>query len=49
MTVLREAPYSLPFDSYVLAKVQASNIYGDGLVSDANTVGAKIQREPLQV
>jgi hypothetical protein len=47
--VLRAAPYSLAFDSYVLAKVQASNVYGDGLVSDANTSGAKIQREPLQV
>jgi hypothetical protein len=42
MSVLRIAPYSLLFDALVKAKVMASNIYGDGPISDPNTTGAKI-------
>jgi len=46
MSVLRIPVYSLIFDTIVKAKVMAKNIYGDGPISDANTIGAKIQNVP---
>ena len=45
MTVLRTT-YNLPFDTLVEAKVEATNEYGYGDLSPANTAGAKIQVEP---
>jgi hypothetical protein len=42
MTVLRGATYTLPFDTLVVAEVTAKNAVGWGVVSDDNTIGAKI-------
>jgi hypothetical protein len=46
MSILRASPYSLAFDALVAVRVSAQNSYGWGTVSDANTVGAQVRREP---
>jgi hypothetical protein len=47
MADLREAPFSLTYDTLVRAKVLARNERGWSDASDANTEGAKIQVKPL--
>ena len=49
MSALRLNPYNLAFGQEILAKVQASNIYGDSGISDVSLIKAKIQTEPQQV
>jgi len=44
---LRAAPFSLTYDTLVRAKVLARNERGWSAASDNNTVGAKVQVEPL--
>jgi hypothetical protein len=44
---LRAAPFSLTYDTLVRAKVLARNERGWSAASEANTVGAKVQVEPL--
>ena len=46
LTILRAAPFSLPFDALILAKVSASNTNGEGPASLPSAVAAKIQTEP---
>lgn len=46
MSALRLDPYNLVFNQDVLAKVQASNIYGDSQLSGVSLVTTKIQTEP---
>jgi len=41
--------YSLQADDLVVARIQPINSNGVGQISDANTVGALILREPLQM
>ena len=47
MADLRAAPFSLTYDTLVRAKVLARNERGWSAASDANTVGAKVQVQPL--
>jgi hypothetical protein len=42
MDYVREAPWSLIYDELIKVKVQACNLNGCGLESEANTVGAQI-------
>ena len=49
MSTLRLDPYYLAFNQDVLAKVEASNIYGDSGISGVSLITAKIQTEPQQV
>jgi hypothetical protein len=44
---LRAAPFSLTYDTLVRAMVLARNERGWSATSDANTVGAKVQVQPL--
>lgn len=46
MSTLTASPYNYVFDQTVLVRVYATNSYGNGLTSIANTVGAKIRRVP---
>jgi hypothetical protein len=46
---LREAPFNLLFDSYVVAKVKSKNYFGWSLDSEPNTSGAKILIEPSKM
>lgn len=46
---LRAAPFSLPYDKLVTVKVRARNQFGFGDYSEVNTVGARIQVEPVQM
>lgn len=46
MSILTAAPYSLVFDQLVVATVEASNSFGFGTTSSANTSGAKIRQVP---
>ena len=43
---LRQAPFSLIFDTLIRAKITACNLNGCGVESLPNTVGARVQTEP---
>jgi large repetitive protein len=47
MSVLTAAPYSLTQGALVAARVTATNSYGPGQASSANTVGADVRVAPL--
>jgi|LauGreDrversion4_2_1035121.scaffolds.fasta_scaffold03439_4 hypothetical protein len=42
MTTLRDAPYNLEYNSYVVATVKSYNAYGWSIVSQPSTGGAVI-------
>ena len=48
MTVLRDSPYSLEFQDYVVVKIRAKNALGWGEYSDLNALMTQIQVEPGQ-
>lgn len=49
MTVLRQSPYSLPFEATVAEKVLAHNSRGWSVASLVSTSGPTIQTEPSQM
>ena len=49
MSVLSLAPWSLSFDSEVVAQIQAVNDYGQSEISLPSTVNARMQTTPSQV
>jgi len=49
MTAFRAAPYNLLFHDLILAKVSAVNNIGEGAASIANSGGARVQTEPVQM
>ena len=49
MPTLTSAPYNLPFDSLVVARVQARNFFGFGLKSTPNSEGVRIRRIPSKM
>jgi hypothetical protein len=46
MTVLRETPYSLELDSIIVAIIEARNVIGYSVESEANTGFAELRTEP---
>ena len=49
MSVLTAAPYSLPQGHVVKVRVYATNSYGNGAYSDANTAGADVRVVPISM
>lgn len=46
MSVFRQPPFNLLFTDLIVARVKATNVIGDGLYSDNNTSGVRVQTEP---
>jgi hypothetical protein len=46
MSLFRAAPFNLDFNDLIIAQVKATNVIGEGLFSDPNTQGIRIQTEP---
>ena len=49
MATLRDTPYELVLEDFVVARVKAFNAFGWSLDSQPNTGGAKIQTEPAKM
>jgi hypothetical protein len=46
MSTLTVTPYSLTFNTLIRVQVSASNLQGEGELSDFNTEGALVQQKP---